>query len=534
MRRRSWTSELGSTLKSWAAPSEQPRFARQMVKRLLVDGFLVNLALALALFARYLVASFLQTSAFFVNQELMGSFCSIYLKSASLLTPVALLIFYLSGFYTRGRMYISRYKPLIIFQAVTLTYLAFGSLVFLAGGSIGLPRSVLPVGWLLTLLGIGGVRLVFVLVGREVLRDLGAMNGTEVGDPRSVLVVGGAGYVGSVLVRRLLDHGWRVRVLDRLLYGEESLSDLYGQEDFELIQGDFRNVEAVVRAVRGMGAIVHLGAVVGDPACSLDEEFTFEVNLAATRMIAEAGKGYGIRRFLFASSCSVYGASDGILNERSPLAPLSLYSRTKLESERLLLSIRSETFSPMLLRFATVCGMSYRPRFDLVVNLLAAQAALEGQITIFGGEQWRPFVHVEDVAEAIMACLQAPVDLVGGQILNVGSNRGNLRLVELGDLIKEVVPAVEVAVEHSAEDARNYRVSFEKIERLVGFQARKTVQDAVLEIVQAVHSGKVTNYRRPEYSNVRWLSENGETAITLVPSIYSVVMKMPEGSPATG
>jgi nucleoside-diphosphate-sugar epimerase len=181
-----------------------------------------------------------------------------------------------------------------------------------------------------------------------------------------------------------------------------------------------------------------------------------------------------------------------------------------------------------------VCGMSYRPRFDLVVNLLAAQAAREGQITIFGGEQWRPFVHVEDVAEAIMACLQAPVDLVGGEILNVGSNKGNLRLVELGDLIEEVVPAVQVSVEHSAEDPRNYRVSFERIERLVGFQARKTVQDAVREIVRAVQSGEITNYRRPEYSNVRWLSENGETAITLVPSIYSVVMKMPEQSPATG
>jgi len=534
MRQQSWTSELRSTVKSWASRRDQQRFTRQMVKRLLVDGVVVNLSLALALLARYLVAAFTQSGALFVDQPLMGSFCTIYLKSASILTPAALLIFYLSGFYTRGRIYISRYKALVIFQAVTLTYLAFGSLIFLAGANIGLPRSVLPVGWLLTLLGIGGVRVVFVLVEREVLRDLGAMNGVEVGDPRSVLVVGGAGYVGSVLVRRLLAQGWRVRVLDRLLYGEESLSELYGRQGFELIQGDFRNVEAVVRAVRGMGAIVHLGAVVGDPACSLDEEFTFEVNLAATRMIAEAGKGYGIRRFLFASSCSVYGASDGILDERSQLAPLSLYSRTKLESERLLLSIRSDTFSPVLLRFATVCGMSHRPRFDLVVNLLAAQAIFEGEITIFGGEQWRPFVHVDDVAEAIIGCLQAPLELVGGEILNLGSNRGNLRLVELGDVIKEVIPTVQVSVQRTAEDTRNYRVSFEKIERLLGFQAKKTVQDAVLEIVQAVEGGEITNYRQPLYSNVRWLSENGETAITLVPNIYSVVMKMPEGLPATG
>jgi len=524
---------MRSAIRSWAVRRGQPRFNRQMLKRMVVDGILVNLALALALFARYLVASFTQTGAFFVDRALMGSFCTIYLKSAWILTPVALIIFYVSGFYTRGRMYISQYKGLVILQAVTLTYLAFGSLVFLAGSSIGLPRSALPLGWLLTLLAIGGVRVVYMMIEREVLRDLGAANGAEVADPRSVLVVGGAGYIGSVLVRKLLARGWRVRVLDRLLYGEESLAELYGRPGFELIQGDFRNVEAVVRAVRGMGAIVHLGAVVGDPACALDEEFTFEVNLAATRMIAEAGKGYGIRRFLFASSCSVYGASDELLDERSRTAPLSLYARTKIESERLLLSGRSDSFSPVVLRFATVCGMSHRPRFDLVVNLLAARAMVDKEITIFGGEQWRPFVHVNDVADAIVQCLEAPLELVGGEVFNVGSARGNLRLTELGDMVKGVVPGVEVSVERSAEDQRNYRVSFEKIHRVLGFEARKTVLDAVEEIVQAVDSGQITNYRRPEYSNVKWLTENGETAITLVPNIYSVVMRMPEGLSAT-
>ena len=534
MRRRNWTSELRSTVKEWAARRELQPFNRQMLKRMVVDAVLVNLALALALVARYLVASFTQTGGFSVDRALMGSFCTIYLKSAWILTPVALLIFYISGFYTRGRMYISRYKALVIIQAVTLTYLAFGSLVFLAGASIGLPRSVLLVAWLLTLLAIGGVRAIFILIEREVLRDLGALNGVEVADPRSVLVVGGAGYIGSVLVRKLLARGWRVRVLDRLLYGEEALSDLYGRQNFELVQGDFRNVEAVVRAVRGMGAIVHLGAVVGDPACALDEQFTFDVNLAATRMIAEAGKGYGIRRFLFASSCSVYGASDEILDERSQLAPLSLYAKTKIESERLLLSILSESFSPVLLRFATVCGMSHRPRFDLVVNLMAAQAAFEGKISIFGGDQWRPFIHVDDVAEAIIRCLGAPLELVGGEVFNVGSDMGNLRLVELGDIVKEAVPSVQVSVERSAEDARNYRVSFEKMQRVLGFETQKTVQDAVLEIVRAVERGQITNYRRPEYSNVKWLSENGETAITMVPNIYSVVMRMPEGLTATG
>ncbi len=526
------TTNLISRLRAYWARREPRRINGQMSKRMLVDALLVNLSLALALFLRYLVASWSQHGALFVDQHLMRSFLSIYLSSAWILTLLSLGIFYVSGFYTRGGMYTSRYKALVIFQAVTLTYLAFGSLVFLAGARIGLPRSVLPLGWLLTLVSIAGVRLAFILIEREVLQNLGAVVGVEVRDPRSILVIGGAGYIGSVLVRRLLADGWRVRVLDRLLYGEEALAELYHREDFELIQGDFRNVEAVVRAAQGMTAIVHLGAVVGDPACALDEDFTFEVNLAATRMIAEVGKGYGIRRFLFASSCSVYGASDEIMDERSPVAPLSLYARTKLESERLLLSIMSDDFSPVLLRFATVCGMSYRPRFDLVVNLLAAQAIFDKQITILGGDQWRPFVHINEVAEAIIDCLEAPLPLVSGQVFNVASPTGNYRLIEIGDIIKRAVPDVDVSVQQGAEDQRNYRVSSEKIQRMLGFEAASTVDDAVLDILEAVHAGRVVNYRKPRYSNVKWLTENGETAITMVPNIYSVVMRMPEGMSA--
>jgi nucleoside-diphosphate-sugar epimerase len=251
-------------------------------------------------------------------------------------------------------------------------------------------------------------------------------------------------------------------------------------------------------------------------------------------MIAEAGKGYGIRRFLFASSCSVYGARDEILDERSSLAPLSLYASTKIESERLLLSLASASFSPVLLRFATVCGLSYRPRFDLVVNLLAAQAAREQKITIYGGQQWRPFIHVEDVALALIRYLEAPLEVVSGEIFNVGSEKGNLRLIELGELIQRVVPGVEVSVRETAEDPRNYRVSFAKMEHVVGFVASKSVEDAVREIVHALQSGQITDYRQPQYSNVQWLTENGETAITMVPNIYSVVMRTAEQISAAG
>ncbi|MGB3905872.1 MAG: glycosyltransferase [Anaerolineae bacterium] len=163
-----------------------------------------------------------------------------------------------------------------------------------------------------------------------------------------------------------------------------------------------------------------------------------------------------------------------------------------------------------------------------------ARAIFEKKITIYGGEQCRPFIHVDDVADAIIGCLEAPLAVVSGQVFNVGSDAGNCRLIQIGDIIKRVVPDVEVSVQQNAEDERNYRVSSESIRRMVGFSANKTVEDAVLDIVGAVRTGRIVNYRDPRYSNVKWLTENGETAITMVPNIYSVVMRMPEGMSATG
>ncbi|MCJ7621710.1 MAG: NAD-dependent epimerase/dehydratase family protein, partial [Anaerolineae bacterium] len=147
---------------------------------------------------------------------------------------------------------------------------------------------------------------------------------------------------------------------------------------------------------------------------------------------------------------------------------------------------------------------------------------------IYGGQQWRPFIHVDDVALALIRGLEAPLEVVSGEIFNVGSEKGNLRLIELGELIQRVVPGIEVSVRESAEDPRNYRVSFAKMEHVVGFVASKSVEDAVREIVHALQSGQIADYRRPQYSNVQWLTENGETAITMVPNIYSVVMRTAE------
>lgn len=247
----------------------------------------------------------------------------------------------------------------------------------------------------------------------------------------------------------------------------------------------------------------------GDPACAIDEELTIEVNLVATRTIAEIAKGFGIGRFIFASTCSVYGASDELLDERSALNPVSLYARSKIASERVLLSLASPTFSPTILRFGTIYGLSGRIRFDLVVNLLTAKAVVDGKITIFGSDQWRPFVHVDDAATAVLKVLEAPLPLVRYQILNVGSDSQNYTLHQVGETIHRLVPTAELIVMGSDGDKRNYRVNFSKIRRLLDFTPRWTLEQGIQQVIDALNSGVIQDYRDARYSNVKFLSEEG-------------------------
>lgn len=323
-----------------------------------------------------------------------------------------------------------------------------------------------------------------------------------------VLVVGGAGYIGSLLVERLLQLGYRVRVLDALLYGKESLKSVEGHPDFQLRVGDCRNIRDVVSAVHGVDAVVHLAAIVGDPACEQDRDAALEINYAATRMLIEVAKGHGVGRFLFASSCSVYGASEQEMDEKSKVNPISLYAQTKVDSERALLAAKTDDFHPTILRFATVFGLGYRPRFDLVVNLLTARAKQQATITIYNGQQWRPFIHARDVAEAIVLALEAPVRLVSGEIFNVGDSRLNHTLQGVAEIIQQVVP--NVAVEHVVNsDRRNYRVNFDKIHNRLNFSARYTVQNGVEELKRAFDEGSIRNYTDLRYHNQRFLQAAG-------------------------
>ena len=344
-----------------------------------------------------------------------------------------------------------------------------------------------------------------------------ADRGTPLPEPSHVSVVGGAGFLGSILVELLLDEGYQVTILDALLYGDEGIRHLIDRPRLSLVPGDLRDITATVRAFRHADAVVHLGALVGDPACDIDARLTLEINRDATAKAAAIARGLGIDRFVFASTCSVYGASGDALDEDSPLHPISVYARSKVESEQLLLAQSGEGFWPTVLRLGTLYGRSPRERFDLVVNLLTAQAVATGEITVFGGSQWRPFVHVRDAADAILRCLQAPCSAAGGRVFNVGADHQNHTLAEVAEIICSAVPDAKVRLLPAATEEAGYRVCFARIRSALGFVSRRTLADGVAEIAASISCGAVPDYTDARYSNYKALM-SGEAMAALAGS----------------
>lgn len=331
----------------------------------------------------------------------------------------------------------------------------------------------------------------------------------EHGKVEDVLIIGGAGYIGSVLTEQLLAKGYRVRILDMELFGRESLQTMIKHPRLEFMNGDFRNIEDLVKALHDIDAVIHLAAIVGDPACALDNDTTIAVNYAAAKMMAQLARANGITRVVFASTCSVYGESEEIRTEESEPNPVSLYATTKVDAERILLDADDGTFRPTILRFATAYGWSHRPRFDLVANLFAAQAVTEKHIRVFNGDQWRPFVHTRDIARACVMAMEAPLSKVGGQIFNVGDHSQNFTLTQLGEIVGKAMPETFVEAVTNDEDPRNYRVDFTKIQKVLGFRASVDLTEGIAEMVQAVQNGAVTDWRDPVYSNVKTLQGEG-------------------------
>ncbi|HUG92678.1 MAG TPA: NAD-dependent epimerase/dehydratase [Planctomycetaceae bacterium] len=515
--------------------SRRFRLTRAMAMRMAADAAMINLALIAALALRFLVAFAMHESprGFDYEQE-FWSYVSAYLWNAGLLTFVCLVVFVRSGFYTYGRAYQGRYKALVIVQAVCLAYLVFGVLTYFLADRLPLveiPRGALILTWLINL-GLTLTSRTWTFLWERVIRPERerTLRGKD-GVPRSVLVIGGAGYIGSALLPKLLRRGYRVRVLDMFLYGTEPIRSVADHPRLELVKGDFRHVDKVVEVMHGMDAVVHLGAIVGDPACELDHQVTIDVNLSATQMIAQVAKASGVSRFIFASTCSVYGACDELLDERSEVKPISLYGKTKLAAERGLRSMADAGFAPTIVRFATIYGLSGRTRFDLVVNLLAAKAKTEGKITVFGGSQWRPFVHVDDAALGVFQLLEAPLSLVGNETFNVGSNEQNYTIEQIGRMVYDEVVGAELILDENSPDKRNYRVSFDKLRNTIGFEPEWTVEEGIRQVVDAVVNGSVEDYREARYSNVRHLAETGAIQNISTEDDWSRQLTAPEPEP---
>ncbi len=318
-----------------------------------------------------------------------------------------------------------------------------------------------------------------------------------------ILVTGGAGYIGSVLVRRLLSAGRRVRVVDRMSFGGHGLEDLGHDTNLEVLIRDLRDPRVHEEALEGVDTVIHLAAIVGDKACALDEEVAVQTNWTATVALARRAKAGGVRRFVFASTCSVYGEGrEEVLTEDSPVKPLSLYAETRWHAELGILElVNGSGFAPVILRFGTVYGLSPRMRFDLVVNFLSQRAVREGQVSIFGGSQWRPFVHVEDIARGIIMGIDEPLPSDVAPILNVGDNLENYQLRDLKEQLEIHVPGVRVTILPEQADHRTYRVCFDRIEQAWGFRATHRVGDGIEEIARAVRSGVIADPTDRRYYN---------------------------------
>ena len=321
----------------------------------------------------------------------------------------------------------------------------------------------------------------------------------------TTLVTGGSGYIGALLVKELRDAGREVRVLDSLLHGQEDIAVEQERAGVQVIRADIRDTDARKRALVGVKAVVHLAAIVGDPACGRDPELSDEVNVQATHgLVADAAQA-GVERLVFASTCSNYGrmADPAVpITEDGELSPVSLYAEQKVGMEKLILGGGAAGVDATCLRFATVYGVAPRMRFDLTVNEFTRDLWADKTLEVFGEQFWRPYIHVRDAGRAVRTVLEAPAENVAGQVFNAGRSGENYRKLDLVEEIRKQIDRGKVTYVHRDEDPRDYKVSFDKIRSQLGFETLMTVPDGIAEIIAALDAGTFGDPFDPRYKNV--------------------------------
>ncbi|MBN1829136.1 MAG: SDR family oxidoreductase [Deltaproteobacteria bacterium] len=325
----------------------------------------------------------------------------------------------------------------------------------------------------------------------------------------TVLITGGAGYVGSLLVGYLLDKGYQVVVLDKLCFGGESLVPVWGRKNLDFVRGDICSRDFIWKIFDRypIDHLVHLAAIVGDPACAKQPELARKVNYDASIALLEMAAARKVKRFVFASTCSNYGKMsdpDGYIDESSPLAPVSLYAELKVQVERAILNgiDHRGDFCPVCLRFSTVYGISPRMRFDLTVNEFTKELALGRELSVFGRQFWRPYCHVQDFSRAIELALTSDADKIAFNVYNVGSTPENYQKSMIIEEIKKFIPDAKVRYIVKEEDPRDYRVSFEKIKSELGFRISKRVPDGIREIKKLIDDRMLRDPDDSRYRNI--------------------------------
>lgn len=346
---------------------------------------------------------------------------------------------------------------------------------------------------------------------------------------RRILLVGGAGYVGSVLTHELLERGYAVRILDRLYFGDIGLRD--HRDRVDLVVGDMRTLTSDV--LKDVEAVINVGGLSNDPTAEYNPQANYEMNTLAAKRLADLCVANGVRRYILASSCSIYDrgvgdeSRDVLLDEETDVDPQAAYSSSKREAEKLLLDMADDNFCPVILRKGTVYGFSPRMRYDLVVNTFVKDALSKGYITIhYGGEMWRPLVEVRDVARAYIACLRADEEKVKEQIFNISFS--NFRISEVALRVRETFRSlgydIDIRSDYGYRGVRSYRVSSAEIQRVLGFRPKVTIEESVQYMVEQIRAYGYDNFSNPRYYNIQWmrLLEEAQRVIAVTGSVFEV------------